>query len=167
MVRSKLHPTMLFTMFLPSSWKMWGFMFCMSKFTSFHCLILNLFIGELTLCYWLIAFTPRLMLLLLIPLEHIWFCGLFHLMGHLDQSSHCDLILQVVFCHMVAMTMVSHAKLFYYDWHSTYAFFPLVIKVFGCLHQQANNFLYQCANMVRLAKGFGGPPLAILHAFYQ
>jgi len=90
MVRSKLHPTMLFTMFLPSSWKMWGFMFCMSKFTSFHCLILNLFIGELTLCYWLIAFTPRLMLLLLIPLEHIWFCGLFHLMGHLDQSSHCE-----------------------------------------------------------------------------
>jgi hypothetical protein len=78
-----------------------------------------------------------------------------------------DLILQVVFCHMVAMTMVSHAKLFYYDWHSTYAFFPLVIKVFGCLHQQANNFLYQCANMVRLAKGFGGPPLGILHAFYQ
>ncbi len=163
---------MLFKMLLPSSWKMWGFMFHMSKFTSVHCLILNLFISELTLCYWLIAFAPWLMLSLLIPLKHIWFCELLHLMGHFDQYNHCWLHLSifdlwVVLCHRVTMTMVIHAKWLYYDWHSTYAFFPLVVKVFGCLHQQANTFLYQCANMVWLAKGFGGPPQAILHAFYK
>jgi hypothetical protein len=89
MVGNKLHPTMLFRMLLLSSWKMRGFKFHTSKFTSFHCLILNLFISELTLCYWLIAFAPWLMLSLLIPLEHIWFCGLLHLMGNFDSYYHC------------------------------------------------------------------------------
>lgn len=38
---------------------------------------------------------------------------------------------------------------------------------FGCLHQQVDNFVHQCGNMAWLAKGFGGPPLTILHVFYR
>jgi hypothetical protein len=43
----------------------------------------------------------------------------------------------------------------------------LCYSSFGCLHQQVDNFFYQCGNMAWLAKGFGGPPLTILHVFYR
>jgi hypothetical protein len=46
-------------------------------------------------------------------------------------------------------------------------FIPLAIKIFACLHQQANNFLHQCVNMAWSTKGFGGPYLLILHSFYK
>ncbi len=47
------------------------------------------------------------------------------------------------------------------------AFLALVVKVFGCLHQQVNNFLHRCAYMAWSTKGFDGHFLAILHAFYR
>ncbi len=46
--------------------EMWGFMFHMSKFMSFCHHPFSLFIGQLTSCYWLMAFAPWLMLSLLI-----------------------------------------------------------------------------------------------------
>jgi hypothetical protein len=45
-------------------------------------------------------------------------------------------------------------------------FFPLVVKVFGCVHQHAKGFLYQCANMTWGAKSIIGLPLSILHTIY-
>jgi hypothetical protein len=38
---------------------------------------------------------------------------------------------------------------------------PLVVKIFGCLHQ------HQCANMAWLAKGSRGPPLSIMCSSYR
>jgi hypothetical protein len=46
-------------------------------------------------------------------------------------------------------------------------FFPLAIEIFGCLHQQVNNFLYQCANMVWSTKDTTCPPSLVLCSFYK
>jgi hypothetical protein len=78
MVRNKLHPMTLFQMPLPIVWKKWSFMFHMNKLMSFCYLPSNFFVNGLTSCYWLLTFAP--MLSMLIPLEHIWFCMLLHLM---------------------------------------------------------------------------------------
>ncbi len=47
------------------------------------------------------------------------------------------------------------------------AFFLLAIQVFGCFHQQVNNFFHQCANMAWTTKGTGGPLLSLLCSFYK
>ncbi len=54
----------------------------------------------------------------------------------------------------------------YHNQHPTNTFLPLAIKVFGCLHQQVDNFSHQCASMVCLAKGTDGLPLEVFCAFY-
>jgi hypothetical protein len=46
-------------------------------------------------------------------------------------------------------------------------FLPFVIKVFGSLHQETDNFLHQCDNMAWIAKGTRGPPLSMLCSFYS
>ncbi len=56
---------------------------------------------------------------------------------------------------------------FYHDHHLIDTFFPLAIKVFGCLHQQADIFFHRCASMVWLVKGTGGCCLVILSVFYR
>jgi hypothetical protein len=64
--------------------------------------------------------------------------------------------------------IVAHAKVVSYrDRHLEDDFIPLVIKIFGYLHQHANNFLHHCANMTWSTKGFGGPPLSIIRSFYR
>jgi len=55
----------------------------------------------------------------------------------------------------------------YCDQHHDDVFFPFIIKVFGCLHQQNDNFLHQCAKMMWLTKGSRSPPLSILCSFYK
>ncbi len=37
----------------------------------------------------------------------------------------------------------------------------------GCLHQQANDFLHQCINMMQSAKGTSGFSLVVLCVFYR
>ncbi len=44
---------------------------------------------------------------------------------------------------------------------------PLAIKVYGCLHQHANDFFHQCVSMTWLAKGTDGLHLRVLCAFYR
>jgi hypothetical protein len=46
-------------------------------------------------------------------------------------------------------------------------FLPLPIEIFGCLHQQSENILYQCANMVWSTKDTTCPPLLVLCSFYK
>ncbi len=53
----------------------------------------------------------------------------------------------------------------YHDRFPMDMFFPLAVEVFGCLHQKANIFLNQCANMAWGTKGIGSPPLSILRTF--
>jgi hypothetical protein len=36
----------------------------------------------------------------------------------------------------------------YHNWHPTDQFFPLAIKVFGCLHKHVDVFLHDCANAI-------------------
>lgn len=140
MVRNKLHPMTPFQMSLPPLRTMWGFIFCVSKFMSFHHLPFNLFVGGLTSCYWLmVAFVPWLMWSLLISPKHVWFHMLFHL--------------------MMWWWWFKLRNFFYHNWHSTYVFFPLAIKVFWCLHQQVDDVFHQCANMAWLRKDINGPPL--------
>jgi hypothetical protein len=56
--------------------------------------------------------------------------------------------------------VVAQAKDYlYYDRFPMDMFLPFAIKVFGCLHQQVDEFLHQCANMAWGAKGIGGLPL--------
>jgi hypothetical protein len=43
----------------------------------------------------------------------------------------------------------------------------IAIKVFGCLHQQMDDFFHQCANMAWSAKDIGGLLLVVLWAFYR
>jgi hypothetical protein len=73
----------------------------------------------------------------------------------------------VSFCRVVTMVVAQVKERFYHDWHPKNAFLPLVIGVFGCLHQYANNFLHQYANMVWLTKDTCSPPLVVLCAFYK
>jgi hypothetical protein len=46
-------------------------------------------------------------------------------------------------------------------------FIHLVVEVFGCLHQQVDEFCHQCANMVRGVDDTKGLPLLFLCAFYK
>jgi hypothetical protein len=46
-------------------------------------------------------------------------------------------------------------------------FFLLVIEIFGCLHQQVDIFFHRYVIITLVAKGFKGPFLSILHAFYK
>ncbi len=44
---------------------------------------------------------------------------------------------------------VTHAKeRTYCDQHPTNRFFSLATEIFGCLHKQADVFLYKCANAI-------------------
>jgi hypothetical protein len=70
-------------------------------------------------------------------------------------------------CGMVAM-VVNQAKIgLYHDQHLINAFLPIDIRVFGCLHQQMDNFFHQCANMAWSAKDISGLLLVVLWAFYR
>jgi hypothetical protein len=42
----------------------------------------------------------------------------------------------------------------YYNRHPTNCFLPLAIKVFGCLHKEADVFLNKCANVIWNLKQF-------------
>jgi hypothetical protein len=65
------------------------------------------------------------------------------------------------------VTIVAQAKVVsYHDQHLEDDFIPLIMKTFGCLHQEANDFFHRCANMAWLVKGSKGPPLSILRSFY-
>ncbi len=55
----------------------------------------------------------------------------------------------------------------YQDQYLVDLVFPLVIEIFWCLHQQADNFFHCHVNMNLVAKGFKGPFLSVLHAFYK
>jgi hypothetical protein len=67
----------------------------------------------------------------------------------IDDPTRGDLVSQVVPFRKVIMMMTTQAKEgLYHDWHSTNMFLPLAIEIFECIHQQANNFLHQCVNMV-------------------
>jgi hypothetical protein len=68
----------------------------------------------------------------------------------------------------VAMTIATWAKVVsYHDRYLEDDFILLAIKIFGCLHQQVNDFFHQCVNIAWLEKGFGGPSLLILNSFYR
>ncbi len=55
----------------------------------------------------------------------------------------------------------------YRNQHPKDDFIPLVVKIFGCLHQHVDNFLHQCANMAWSTKGSKGFSLSILHSYYK
>lgn len=96
-----------------------------------------------------VASTLWLMLSLPILQEQIWFCVMFHLARWSRQwqlRQRNDFII------------IGNQ----YD-----AFLPLAIKVFGRLHQHANDSLHQGANMMWSTKGTNGPPLVVLHVFYS
>jgi len=79
-----------------------------------------------------------------------------------------DLVLRAILFYGVDATIEAQTKEgFYRNWFPIDMFIPLAIEVFGCLHQHANGFLHQCANMMWATKGIKGLPLSILHAFYK
>lgn len=73
----------------------------------------------------------------------------------------------ISFCRVATMVVAQVKEGLYHDWHSKDVFLPLVIEIFGCVHQQANNFLHQCVNMVWLTKNTCSPRLVVLCAFYK
>jgi hypothetical protein len=63
--------------------------------------------------------------------------------------TQADLVSWSAFSHGVVMSLVVQMKeRLYCDCYPEDVFLTLAIEVFGCLHQEAGNFLYQCANMV-------------------
>jgi hypothetical protein len=61
----------------------------------------------------------------------------------IDDPTLVDLVSQIVSSREVATTMIAYTKEgLYHNRHPINKFLPLVIKVFGCLHQQANDFLH-------------------------
>ncbi len=70
----------------------------------------------------------------------------------------------VLFCK-VTVTVIKEGL--YQDQYLVDLFFPLVIEIFECLHQQADTFFHCYVNMTLVAKGFKGPFLSVLHAFYK
>ncbi len=79
-----------------------------------------------------------------------------------------DLVSQTTSFHRVVTKMVTQAKEgFYHNQHPINTFFSLTIEVFGCIHQQAYDFLHRCASMAWSPKGTNGLPLIILLAFYR
>jgi hypothetical protein len=82
--------------------------------------------------------------------------------------THANLILWIVFSQGMIATIVTWAKVVScHNWHLKDDFIPLVVDTFGYLHQQANNFLHQCANMTWLTKCYREPSFSILHSFYR
>ncbi len=66
------------------------------------------------------------------------------------------------------MTIVIRAKVVpCHNQHLEDDFIPLVVDIFGYLHQQVDNFLHQCANMTWLTKCCKEISLSILHSFYR
>ncbi len=82
--------------------------------------------------------------------------------------THANLILWIAFSQGMTATIVAWAKVVScHDRHLEDDFIPLVVDIFEYLHQQANNFLHQCANMTWLTKCYKGPSFSILHSFYR
>jgi len=76
-----------------------------------------------------------------------------------------DLVFQTASFHGMVTKMVTQAKEgFYHNYHPINMFFPLAIEIFGCIHQQAYDFLYGCASMAWSQKGTNCLPLMILRA---
>ncbi len=64
-------------------------------------------------------------------------------------TTQVDLVLQATLSYGVDATIEAQTKEGpYHDWFPIDMFIPIAIEVFGCLHQQANEFLRQCANMM-------------------
>jgi hypothetical protein len=86
----------------------------------------------------------------------------------ISDSTHADLILWIDSSWgVVVMIVVQEKVVSYHDQHLEDDFIFLIVKIFECLHQQANDFLHWCANMAWSMKGFGGPLLSILCSFYR
>ncbi len=68
---------------------------------------------------------------------------------------------------MVTMVVVQAKERLYHDQHPTDMFFLLANRGFWVLTPMSGQFFHQCASVVQLAKGIGGPPLTILCAFYR
>jgi hypothetical protein len=66
---------------------------------------------------------------------------------------------------MPIVIQVNHG--YYRNWFPMDMFFFLIVKVFKCLHQQADKFLHQFVNMTWGVKGIKGPPTSILHTFFR
>jgi hypothetical protein len=92
-------------------------MFHKNKPMSLHPLLYSLCVVKLTLCYQSMVFACSHMLSLLTLLELISFCGLLFLVGLMRQLK------------------LKTKKGFYHNWFPIDMFFPLVIEIFGCLHQ--------------------------------
>ncbi len=121
---------------------------CMSKLVSFHCPLFSLFVKRVDIMFFANGIFTLANVVIVNPTQ-------------------INLVWQTASSSRVAMAMVLHAKKrFYHSRHLSGSIFPLAIEVFGCLHQQANKFLCQCANMVWLAKGIG-LPLDVLCVFYR
>ncbi len=94
-------------------------------------------------------------------------------LSHIGWCCHCqptwaNLVSHVTLFHGVVVTLVVQVKEgLYCDYYPTDVFFLLAIEVFGCFHQQADNYVHQCANMVWWAKGIVGLPLLVLCFFYR
>lgn len=79
-----------------------------------------------------------------------------------------DLVLHIaLFRGMARMVVIQAKERLYQDQYPTNLFLLLAIEIFGCLHQQIDNFLYHCVNMAWVAKASRSLPLLILHAFYR
>ncbi len=144
MVGNGLFPMMQFKMLSFPLRKTQGFMFCVNKPMSFaHSF------KSFRLWVDIVLSVPWQTWSLLIPIQVV-------------------MVFQVAsFCRVATMVAAQVKEGFYHNWHSENVFLPLAIEVFGCLHQQANNFLHQCAIMVWLTKDTCGPPLVVLCAFYK
>jgi hypothetical protein len=58
-------------------------------------------------------------------------------------STSVDLVFQIASSCEVAANMIAYTQQgLYHDRHPINEFLPLAIKVFGCLHQQAYDFLH-------------------------
>ncbi len=68
---------------------------------------------------------------------------------------------------MITMIATQANVVLYCNRHLEDNFILLAIEIFGCLHQHADDFLHQRANMAWLAKGFGDLSLLIIHSFYK
>jgi hypothetical protein len=69
----------------------------------------------------------------------------------INDPTRGDLVSQVVpSCKIIMMMTIPAKEGLYNDWHSTNMFLPLAIEIFGnqIIHQQANNFLHQCVNLI-------------------
>jgi hypothetical protein len=51
------------------------------------------------------------------------------------------------------MITVQAKVVLYYNQHPKNDFILLIVEIFGCLHQHANDFLHHCANMAWSTKG--------------